>query len=561
MAQFPLARRQPQRALLAASIALLMVLLLSACGGNAQVQQKADQNKTNLDKALSHARSIGVPGTLLRSITDQEKKLSETSAPLSIFSNQPADDYHSNLSQRYQQLTVQLRGLETQTTQNYTYQASLDMQSFEDILGQRQSQGFVEASTFATKLAHDQTLMAQGQYPKQFQQISVDAKDATQALHLLGTTNDKYMSLQDAVTQLKNSNLDTTTLDQQIANDKTLFRTAHSATDFTKLGQQIDAQLQGTITLSAQAIPYVGQVQLQSLASDIATMKEVGIDATTFQKRLDADTVALKNAKSLTDYLKFSAQMDTDVASTRIPMMQANATQLVQQFHQEVKTWGDTHQWSGYRLDYEYDQAGIGSDLDAALQYAQTPDDYQGVIDLSHDDMFNLKLMEADANDGTPWSQSHATDVQALQHYHAMGAQGMMVSLIEQSLRLYQNGQLVKSFQITSGQYDKPSLPGKWSIIDRESPTVFKSGAPKGSAFWYPDTNINFAMGYHSGGYFFHDSWWRQDYGLHTNFPHVDSGGDQSFAGNGSHGCFNIQEDQANWLYHNTSYATIAIIY
>ena len=296
-------------------------------------------------------------------------------------------------------------------------------------------------------------------------------------------------------------------------------------------------------------------------------MKQAGINITKYQQMYTTDQTALTNAKSLNDYLKFSTQLDSDIASTNVPMLQAQAQNLVQQYHQDVQSWGNTHQWTDsyngetYRLDYEYDQDGIGSDLDSNLDSAQTADDYQGVIDLANSDTFNLKLMEADYSDQTAWTQPHTTDLQALQHYGVAADQVIVVSLVEQSLRLYQNGQLVKSYQITSGQYDKPSLPGFWNIIDRESPTVFKSDEPKGSAFWYPDTKINYAMGYHSDGYFFHDSWWRDDYGPHTNFPHYDSGGDKSFAGNGSHGCINMQEQQAEWLYNNTSYATQVIIY
>jgi len=38
-------------------------------------------------------------------------------------------------------------------------------------------------------------------------------------------------------------------------------------------------------------------------------------------------------------------------------------------------------------------------------------------------------------------------------------------------------------------------------------------------------------------------------------------GGDESFSGNGSHGCINMPEDQAGWLYNNTGYNTAVIIY
>ena len=38
------------------------------------------------------------------------------------------------------------------------------------------------------------------------------------------------------------------------------------------------------------------------------------------------------------------------------------------------------------------------------------------------------------------------------------------------------------------------------------SPTEKRgSSEPKGSAFWYPPTDIQYAMEYHDGGYFFHE--------------------------------------------------------
>ena len=135
---------------------------------------------------------------------------------------------------------MQVQGLETQTTQQYTYQASVDMQSFENILGQRQAQGFTEAATFAKQLQNDQTLMAKGQYPDQFLQIIQNATDATQALHLLGSTYGEYTSLQTAIQQLKSSGLDTTSLNLQLQGDLQSLRSAKDAANFTQLAQQLE---------------------------------------------------------------------------------------------------------------------------------------------------------------------------------------------------------------------------------------------------------------------------------------------------------------------------------
>ena len=241
------------------------------------------------------------------------------------------------------------------------------------------------------------------------------------------------------------------------------------------------------------------------------------------------DQASLAQAKSISDYLKVSAQIDSDTNSIQFPLVQGQATYLLKQFHQEVSNWGNSHQYHDaydggvYNLDYEYDAQGIGSDADAAVQSSQTIDDYQSAIDLINNDFLHLRAMEADYSDKTPWNQPHATDISLMKHYNVYGpssGQVLVVSLVEQTLRYYNNGKLVRSFLIVSGQYLRPSVPGFWSIILRQHPTQFKSTEPPGSAFWYPPTPIQYAMEYHAGGYFFHDSWWRADYGPGMNFPH-----------------------------------------
>lgn len=556
-----------RRVLFVTCVSLLAMLLFSACGPDPQLTSRADQSRVGLDKAILHAQSIGVPQSLLQPILQQSSLLSKTQAPFSLIASQQATDYYTNLAQRYQMLQVQVRGLEVQATQQLDYQATLDLQTFASSLAKRQSQGFANTKAFADQLAHNQDLMAQAQYPKHYLAVSANAKNSIQALSLMGLAYDKLTALHQNIAQMQASHLDVTALKQQEQLDQQLLKTAIQPSDYSRIIDLLDTQIQTSTTLSTQAIPYVGAAKLNQYSSYISEMKMYGIDVANYQKRLDTDKSSLDNAKTLNDFLKIAAKIDSDIAAIQLPRLRGKANYLLNQFHQEVNNWGNTHQYLdkyngvSYKLDYEYDQQGIGSDADVFVQYAQTADDYQAAIDLINNNMLHLKAMEADYNDKTPWSQSHDTDIQLMQHYGVTKDQVIVISLIEQSLRLYQNGKVVKSFQITTGQYDKPSLPGYWHIFQRESPTKFKSSEPKGSAFWYPDTNINFAMEYHEGGYFLHDSWWRADYGPGTNFPHVDSGGDQSFAGNGSHGCINIREDLAGWLYNATGYGTAVIIY
>lgn len=559
----------------AATLALLLLLslLLSACGGNAQIQQRASTSKANLNQLLAHAVSIGVPAALLQPIQQQEAQLSATSAPVGLFNDQSTNDYYSNLTQRYQALGVQVHGLEYQATQQLDYQASLDLQSFEKALAVRQAQGFVEAKTFANQLTQQQQALAQAQLPKDYLEISSKAKLSTQALQLMGPAYNDLTTFQQDIKQLQASHLDTTALNQQYQQDLQQFRTATQPQDFSNLITQLNAHLQETTVYSTQAIPYVGAAKLKQFSADIQQLKTYGQSTTSFQQKLNADQQALDGAQSISDYLKVSAQIDRDINSLQYSLTVGQASYLLKQFHAAVTAWGNTHQYHNaydggvYNLDYEYDEQGVGSDADYAVQYAQSTgavSDYQAAIDLIQNDMANLQAMEADYSDKTPWNQSHATDITVMKHYGVYGpnsGQVLVVSLIEQVLRYYNNGKLVRSFQIVSGQYQKPSPPGFWSVFLKQSPTVFKSSEPKGSAFWYPDTNIKYAMEYHAGGYFFHDAWWRCNFGLHDNFPHSDACGTTDFNDNGSHGCINMNSNDIAWLYPQIAWGASVILY
>jgi lipoprotein-anchoring transpeptidase ErfK/SrfK len=549
-------------------MALLFSLLLNACGSDSQSKQEAQQNKIALDRLIAQAQDIGVPDTFLQPILNQESQLVTTTAPFMLLSDQPDKDYYGNIAQRYHFLSIQIKGLEAQVTQQLGYQAALDMQNFESILSQRQSQGFIEAAAFVDQVTQDQTMLEQARYPKDFLEVSSNARNATQALSLMGPANDQLTTLHNAIQQLDDSGLDVSALQQQEQDDQTIFHNAIDAENFQQLIDQIKAQVQAITTLSTQAIPSVGATKLNQFSDNIEQMKRYQIDTSSYQKQLLSDRAALNDARTINDYLTISARIDNDIEAARITMLREEANYLLQHYNQEVNNWGASHQYHDqfddqvYQLDYEYDEAhGFGSELDTALKNARTADDYQAVIDRINTFTLHLKAMETDESDTTPYTQPHETDLQLIQHYKLSNSSVIVVSLVEQALRFYEDGKLIKAFHITTGQYERPTPPGLWQIFVRQSPTIFTSWEPKGSAFWYPDTNITYAMEYREDGYYFHDSWWRQDYGPGTNFPHQDSGGDQAFAGNGSHGCVNMPKDMAGWLYQNTGYGTPAIIY
>jgi lipoprotein-anchoring transpeptidase ErfK/SrfK len=309
-----------------------------------------------------------------------------------------------------------------------------------------------------------------------------------------------------------------------------------------------------------------GDAQAQTFQQWISLMQQYGGNSTSFQQQYVADQQALNNAHTDAEYKTALAVLNKHVEAIQLPAMKTEAQNLQQQLQQQVTTWGQTHKYynsynnTTYPLGYEYGANGIGGWVADEIHSSQTMADYQQAIEDINMYLTNFQAMTTNTADTIPYNQQHKTDIQLMQHFNKMNNKVVIVSLEEQAVRVYDQGKLVNAFLATTGRPDRPSIPGIWWIEGKQSPTVFKAGVPQSSPYWYPDTPINYAMQYHSQGYFIHDSWWRADYGPGTNFPHADSSGD-SFSSQGSHGCVNLSKDNAAWLYGFVKLYTSIIIY
>src|SRR5579864_2958194 len=123
MRLFPVSSHTLRESVLALVSAMLVMLFLSGCGGDPQAQQQAGQSKGAFNKEVALAQSIGIPAYMLTSITNQAAQLNGTSAPFGLFNDQSITSYYTNLSQRYQMLTLEMKGLVAQATQQLDYQA------------------------------------------------------------------------------------------------------------------------------------------------------------------------------------------------------------------------------------------------------------------------------------------------------------------------------------------------------------------------------------------------------------------------------------------------------
>src|SRR5262245_2452027 len=115
------------------------------------------------------------------------------------------------------------------------------MQNFQTILTQRQTQGFVEVSTFSNLYHTYSKQLGQAQYPKDYANISDEARDARQCLQLLGTAFDKLTAFQHLISQLQNSYMDTNAPNEQVNSDMKLLRSATTVSDFNNVITQLDA--------------------------------------------------------------------------------------------------------------------------------------------------------------------------------------------------------------------------------------------------------------------------------------------------------------------------------
>jgi hypothetical protein len=551
-----------------AGMLISLMLLTTACGGSTQSQQQVSQNKAKLDQTLQHALAIGVPASVLQPVLNQEQQLASSGPPFALFNDQPVTDYNTALAGHYQQLEVQAEGIISAITAQYSLQAQQDLHHFQSALTAQQSKNVGNVQAFTTQFNSVTTLLAAAQYPKEYAAVSSNARKATETLAVLGTTNDQLNTFKSTINQMKAARLDVTALQSQYQSDLKSFNSATTIIQFQNLGTMIDAHYQEALVHSIQALPFVSAAKLGEFKTNLNLLKTYGMDSSSYQKLYDADQAAMKKAHTIGTYLTISQRIDADIASMHDDLVQGASHYLINALDQEARTWGQAHAYhdkfdgNNYMYTAGYTLPGIGFWLNRELGWAWQPSDYQGVVDEENNEFFNLHMLEQDYSDKTPYNKVHTTDLQMMQHYPSL-QHGMvlMVSMVEQAMRVYQDGKLIRAFYVTTGRVERPALPGVWSVQDRKSPDEFKSTDPPSSPFWYPPTPIHYAILYHWGGFFVHDAWWRVNFGPGTQFPHYDVGGDESFAGNGSHGCINMQENDAAWIYANTDWNTQIAVY
>lgn len=554
-----------QQSLTAVFLLSVLVPLLTACGGDPHAQQQASKDEAALVKTLQYAQSVGVPGKTLQPVQKQVQALQATQAPLTLFDNTPATQYYTNVSTRSKQLQIQIQGLIQASTQQLEQQAQDNLGRLQHTLATQQNSK-LPLGAMKTLYQTDQANMQKARYPKDYALIATHASDALTTIAQMPATLDKLTTMQSIIKMLKEGKQDVSTMQQQYTDDQNALAKVTTPAALKQIDQTIDTQNQQAAKKYSNIIPLLTQDKLDEMSKNVQQLQKDGIDTTNYQKQLDQDRAQAQHVKTLEDYTAFAKTVDVHLNGMQTDLLKGQAMTLLKQFHQQVQDWGNAHQYfdkyngMSYPLNGPYMTKGIGEDLDRELNAAKTASDYQQTVTDVQNAILHHQMMQQDYNDKTPFDQPHATDKKLMDYYKLQKDQVIVVSFIEEAMRIYQNGTLIRSLLITAGRPELPPVPGLWAPMWRRSDITFKSPYPKGSPYWYPDTPIHYAIMYHEGGYYLHDSWWRNDYGPGTQFYHIDSSGNTS-ANFGTHGCVNMPLDQAQWVYENTTYNTQILMY
>ncbi len=291
------------------------------------------------------------------------------------------------------------------------------------------------------------------------------------------------------------------------------------------------------------------QTLMQQFHLAIGQAQAHGFDVGSYRLQLDEDTQEFQSAQTRQTFLDLAKTVQTQ----QFALQQGLTRYDLQQLDALI---GQTNSDN----DYEYRDAD-----DAYLQEqerfqdAHTIQDYQQIDAQAYILVTNLRALLANLSDKTAHSAAHATDLQLIQTYHLTG-KIIVVSLTEQTLRMYQDTQLVGWMYVVTGQRAAQTPPGLWHVMTKQSDILFKSDEPPGSALWYPPTHINYGLAYHEGGYFLHDATWRSYFGPGANLPHGDYTSGQ-YSDNGTHGCINMSLDDTVRLYNWAEIGIPVVVY
>jgi L,D-transpeptidase catalytic domain len=409
---------------------------------------------------------------------------------------------------------------------------------------------------------------------------------------------------------------------QWLTQDQALFKAASSSKDYDLLNQQLNGQIAQIQAANAALVPTVAASYLSTFKANIQTLNDynssipaikdaftkikslstfLGSSAlkiygwsasdglsmvkfqdltshiSTYQSQYDQDTQLLAN-QTYGDYAQAVKQIQTHIKGMQFDLTYAKTYLDIKKLT-DLIAQGMSHKTLNNKLpgndgvawpdafEYVYQGTGIGDIINphttkifglGRLYAARTTTDYQYIDRELQMFIQNLTAMLKNLDDTTPHNQVHQTDIDLMQYYGIMRGKVLVFSLREQTARIYQDGQLVRAFSVTTGAPDLPSAPGINCTSGAQLNQLMVSPDPPGSPDYYTPTLVKYGIYYHNYGLEIHDAWWRDIFGPMTNLPHRDP----AAFNRGSHGCINIPKEVMPWLFSWVNYQNLpALVY
>jgi hypothetical protein len=308
-----------------------------------------------------------------------------------------------------------------------------------------------------------------------------------------------------------------------------------------------------------------GSATLGQIQPSIDALRRAGDpgDAATFAYQRDTAARALASAGDQAAHLASAQTFAAQIMGVELPLLHLQAQADTQALVALVTSaqrerLRDPFTDAYYPAAYEYADPIVGyphilAELHAAKTVAavQRADNDATVMSES------LRALLADLKDKTPAAQPHAADLRLLQQMGFTHGKVIVVSLVEQVIRFYDDGKLVNWSYVTTGRPELPSPPGIHFAVSKASPVLFVSPEARTSPLWFEPTPVHYAILYANGDDFIHDAWWRTQFGPGTQLPHYDP---IAFNG-GSHGCVNLPLKAMTWVYDWTPVGAPVVVY
>jgi L,D-transpeptidase-like protein len=197
----------------------------------------------------------------------------------------------------------------------------------------------------------------------------------------------------------------------------------------------------------------------------------------------------------------------------------------------------------------------------AALARGRDEATVAGFLRLRWSGPFNAALERYARLLGSPDATRLALGVAGVEHYselihnrllHNGPDRMILVSVQAQRLLAYDHGKVILDTQVTTGRAALPTDIGAMQVVKKDAPWTMHSPWPKGSPYWYPDTEVRIVAWFTRTGEGLHDAAWEP---LSAYGPGSENG---PFA---SHGCIHLPPAAEAILFPWAAIGTPVVVY